>query len=74
MRPLMIITQEPAESLAASDAPALDRVYDSEEIAERCPFLGVALLVVVVNVFAQGPPYRTLAKEDNLGQALLSPI
>jgi hypothetical protein len=26
--------------------------------------------MVVVNVFAQGPPQRTLAEENNLGQAL----
>jgi hypothetical protein len=35
---------------------ALDRGAGSEEIAGRCPSLVVALLMVVVNVFTQGPP------------------
>jgi hypothetical protein len=44
---LMIITQEPAQSLAALDAP--HRGHGSEKIARRCPFLGGCAAT-------QGPP------------------
>jgi hypothetical protein len=42
--------------------------------AGACPIVRGIGRTALDNVFTQGPPKRTLAKEDNLGQALLSPI
>jgi site-specific recombinase XerC len=53
---LMIIAQEPAQSLAALDAPLSIEVTVPRKYQDVVLSLVVALLMVVVNVFTQGPP------------------
>jgi len=59
----MIITQEPP-ALAALHR-RLKQTFLSEGTAEHCLPLVIALSMVVIDIFVEGPSQRTLAKEDH---------
>ena len=70
-RLLMVITQEPTQSLTAlHGAGAADACIAGEQQDVVLPLM-IALCMVVLDVFAQCAPQGALAKEDYLGQALL---
>ena len=69
-RLLMVITQEPAQSLTALHRPgAADACVAGEQQDVVLPLM-IALSMVMLDVFAQGAPQGALAEEDYLGQAL----
>jgi ABC-type uncharacterized transport system substrate-binding protein len=66
----MIVAQEPAQPLAAAHGPLgllTRRPREQQDVALP---LVIPLGMEMVDVFAQRPPQRALAKEDHLGQAL----
>ena len=67
----MVIAQEPTQSLAASYGLLAADVRLPREQQDVALPLVVPLRMVMLDIFAQGPPQRALAKEDHLGQALL---
>ena len=70
-RLLMVITQEPTQSLTALHVPgAADACIAGEQQDVVLPLM-IALSMVMLDVFAQGEPQGALAEEDYLGQALL---
>ena len=70
-RLLMVITQEPTQSLTALHRPgAADGCITGEQQDVVLPLM-IALSMVMLDVFAQGAPQGALAEEDYLGQALL---
>ena len=67
----MVITQEPTQSLTAlHGAGAADACIAGEQQDVVLPLM-ISLSMLMLDVFAQGAPQRTLAKKDYLGQALL---
>ena len=67
----MVITQEPTQPLAAlHEAPGV-HVPIPREQQNIALALVIALSMVVIDIFIEGPSQRTLAKEDHLGQALI---
>ena len=71
-RLLVIIAQEPTKSLAAlSRLLVVADVRVTRKQEDVTLPLVIALSMVMLDVFAQGPPQRALAEEDHLGQALL---
>ena len=69
-RLLMVITQEPTQSLTALHGPGAAELCRGGT-AGRCPPLMIAFSMVMLDVFAQCAPQGALAKEDYLRQALL---
>ena len=70
-RLLMVITQEPTQSLTALHGPgAVDACIAGEQQDVVLPLM-IALSMVMLDGFAQCAPQGALAKEDYLGQALL---
>jgi hypothetical protein len=70
-RLLMVITQEPTQSLTALHGPgAADACIAGEQQDVVLPLM-IALGMVMLDVFAQGEPQGALAEEDYLRQALL---
>ena len=67
----MIITQEPTQPLAALHRPPEADVPIPREQQNIALALVIALSMVVIDIFIEGPSQRTLAKEDHLGQALI---
>ena len=69
----MVVAQEPAQSLAALDRPLTINVLFAWEEQDVALSLVIALRVVMLNVFAQRPPQRALAEQDDLRETFLSP-
>ena len=68
-RLLMVITQEPTQSLTASHGlGAADACIAGEQQDVVLPLM-IGLSMVMLDVFAQGAPQGALAEEDYLGQA-----
>jgi hypothetical protein len=67
----MVITQEPAQSLAALHGPLTTNVRIPREQQDIAPPLVVSLSVEMLDIFAQCPSQRALTEENHLGQALL---
>src|SRR5262249_45836510 len=67
----MVITQEPTQPLATLQRAPGVRVPIPREQQNIALALVIALSMVVIDIFIEGPSQRTLAKEDHLGQALL---
>ena len=67
----MVIAQEPAQSLAALDRPLTINVLFAWEEQDVALSLVIALRVVMLNVFAQRPPQRALAEQDDLRETFL---
>jgi hypothetical protein len=70
-RLLMVITQEPAQSLATLNGPRATNVRIPREQQDVAVPLVIALSVKMFDVFAQGPPQGALTEENHLAQALL---
>ena len=68
---LMVIAQEPTQSLAALHRPLGVDVCIAREQQDVVLPLMIALSMVMLDVFAQCAPQGALAEEDHLGQALL---
>ena len=67
----MVITQEPAQSLAALHGlPAADVCIPREQ-QDVALSLVIPLSMVMFDIFAQRPPQGALAEQNNPGQALL---
>ncbi len=67
----MIIMQEPTQPLAALHGAPGVHVPIPREQQNIALALVIALSMVVIDIFIEGPSQRTLAKEDHLGQALI---
>jgi hypothetical protein len=67
----MIITQEPTQSLVALHGPPVVDVPIPREQQDIALALVITLGMVVFDIFLENPAQRMLAKEDQLGQALL---
>src|SRR5262249_60193095 len=67
----MVITQEPTQPLAALYGAPGVHVPIPREQQNIALALVIALSMVVIDIFIEGPSQRTLAKEDHLGQALI---
>jgi hypothetical protein len=67
----MVIAQEPTQSLAASHGSLTTNVRIPREQQGIALPLVISLSVEMLDIFAQRPPQRALAQENNLGQALL---
>jgi hypothetical protein len=67
----MVITQEPAQSLAALHRPLTTNVRIPREQQDVALPLVISLSVEMLDIFAQRPSQRTLTEEHHLGQALL---
>jgi hypothetical protein len=63
----MVIAQEPAQSLAASNRTVAADVRTSREQQDIALPLMIPLGVVMLYIFANGPPQGTLAKQNHLG-------
>jgi hypothetical protein len=67
-RLLMVITQEPTQSLTALHVPsAVDACIGGEQQDVVLPLM-IALSMIMLDVFAQGEPQGTLAEEDYLAE------
>ena len=67
----MVIAQQPAQSLAASNGLLLVAdVRVTRKQQDVALSLVIALSMIMVDVFAQRPPQGPLAEEDHLAQAL----
>ena len=70
----MVITQEPAQSLAALHRPLTTNVRIPREQQDIALPLVISLSVEMLDIFAQRPSQRALTEEHHLhhlGQALL---
>src|SRR6185436_7675817 len=71
-RLLMVIAQEPTQSLPALNRlPLAADIRITREQQDVTLALVIALSVIMLDVFVQRPPQGALAQEDHLGQALL---
>jgi hypothetical protein len=70
-RLLMVITQEPTQSLTALHRPDAANACMAGEQQDVVLPLMIALSMVMLDVFAQGAPQGAFSEEDYLGQALL---
>jgi len=68
---LMVITQEPTQPLATLHRLIPTSFRNPTKQQNVGLSLMIPLGVVVLHVFAQRPPQRALAKENDLGQTLL---
>jgi hypothetical protein len=69
---LVVIAQEPAKSLATPHAPLPTYLRDPREQQHVGLPLMIPFSVVVRNIFVERPTQRTLTKENDLRQTLLS--
>ena len=71
-RLLMVIAQEPTQSLPALNGPRLVAdIRITREKQDVTLALVIPLGMIMLDVFVQRPPQGALAQEDHLGQALL---
>ena len=70
-RLLMVITQEPTQSLMASHRPGAAEGCITGEQQDVVLLLTIALSMAMLDVFAQGAPQGAPAEANYLGQALL---
>ena len=67
----MVIAQEPTQSLAALHGALAVNACIAREQHDIALSLMIALGMIVLDEFVQGPLQGALAQEDHLGQALL---
>jgi hypothetical protein len=70
-RLLMVIAQEPPQSLAALHGALAVNACIAREQHDIALSLMIALGMIVFDEFVQRPPQGTLSQKDHLGQALL---
>jgi len=66
----MVITQEPAQPLAALNMPVAAGVCPPREQQDIALSLVIPLDMKMFDIFVQRPPQGALAEQNNLGQAL----